>query len=414
MGEIRKILALLFVLLLFCMSIVLVPSSTVKAQTKTLIVPDQYPTIHDAIGNASAGDTVFVKQGNYFEYGLNIDKPLRLVGQDPNNTVLRSYRSSRSFSPMLFITSSNVEISGLSLIDCYVSIECRGNSLYGITVSKSHFLNNSAGVTTTSEAAITVIDCIFEKNQNAILLSGSLNNSVISNNIIISNAYGIDVSGNNTKVINNILIKNSFGLRLQSALNAIIDGNLIQNNVNQLNTTNQNGYGIQFDANTNNTIVCNNVLEGNTVGINLRNYLLVGTTVTNARGTNNLVFANNFLDNIHANVNIEYQYPYAEAYRQLKQEAYPNSIINGTDIVYWDNGTMGNYWSNYSGNGSYVIDGNNLDNYPLTQPVIILTASTEPESISIDAWLQPLIITIILAVVIISIFFYRRHQKSSS
>jgi parallel beta-helix repeat protein len=412
MGRIGKTTVLSLTLLL-CLIFVLVPSSTVKAQTKTLVVPDQYPTINAAVGNASAGDTVFIKKGNYFEYGLNIDKPLRLVGQDSNNTILRGNRGSRSYSPMLFISSSDVEISCLSLVDCYVAIECRGNSLHGITVSNSGFFNNSAGVTTTSKATITVTACSFENNQNAILLSDLSNNSIISKNIVASNDYGIDASGNNTRIINNIITKNSFGIRLASVVNGNIQGNLIQNNVNKLNSTSQYGYGIQFDTSTSNTTVSNNSIEGNTIGINLRNYLLIGTTVTNVKGTNNFVFTNNF-DNIHANVNIEYQYPYAEAYRELKQEI-PNNIINGTDIVYWDNGTVGNYWSNFTGNGSYVIDENNIDNHPLIQPVIIPTVSPAPNFILInDSWFELLVIaSVIVSVVIGCILLFRRHRKTS-
>jgi nitrous oxidase accessory protein NosD len=69
---------------------------------------------------------------------------------------------------------------------------------------------------------------------------------------------------------------------------------------------------------------------------------------------------------------------------------YLNSFINNTKNVedyrpeftdcpinVWDNGTVGNYWDDYNGtdtNGDdigdtpYVIDKNNQDNYPLTEP----------------------------------------------
>ena len=240
----------------------------------------------------------------------------------------------------------------------------------------------------------------------------SSNNSIISNNDIISNDYGIDTSGNNTHIIDNVITNNSFGLRLQNSANTNIQNNLISNNVNRLNTTTQDGYGIQFDANTNSTTIYNNILEGNTVGINLRNYLLVGTTVTNAKGSDNFVFANNFL-NVGTNVNIEYQYPYAEAYSQLKQEVHPNSIINGTDIVSWDNSTVGNFWSDYDGNGSYVIDENNIDHYPLSKPVVIPTASQTPNFLT-ESWFLPLIISMVItAVVTISFLLFRRRRKTT-
>ncbi len=35
-----------------------------KADSKTITVPDDYPTIVDAISKAKEGDTIFVKNGN--------------------------------------------------------------------------------------------------------------------------------------------------------------------------------------------------------------------------------------------------------------------------------------------------------------------------------------------------------------
>jgi hypothetical protein len=71
----------------------------------------------------------------------------------------------------------------------------------------------------------------------------------------------------------------------------------------------------------------------------------------------------------------------------------------GTDVVSWDNGAMGNYWSDYSGvdqnndgigDTPYVIDENNKDSYPLMTaheslpsptptPTIIVTPTPSPE-----------------------------------
>lgn len=61
----NKRLALVIVLF-FAMSVFLLPCSTVKAASAgTLVVPNQYKTIQEAVDNASAGDTVFVKSGVY-------------------------------------------------------------------------------------------------------------------------------------------------------------------------------------------------------------------------------------------------------------------------------------------------------------------------------------------------------------
>jgi len=45
------------------------------------VVPDDYPTISAAVGNATEGDRIFVKNGTYYEQPLLIDKRKKdLVG----------------------------------------------------------------------------------------------------------------------------------------------------------------------------------------------------------------------------------------------------------------------------------------------------------------------------------------------
>lgn len=89
MGGVSKSFALLLVTL-FLISAVCFQSTTVKAQTRTLIVPAEYPTIADALGNATAGDTIFVKDGTYYTYMLSINSPIKFVGQDPKKTIIVS------------------------------------------------------------------------------------------------------------------------------------------------------------------------------------------------------------------------------------------------------------------------------------------------------------------------------------
>ena len=97
-----------------------------------------------------------------------------------------------------------------------------------------------------------------------------------------------------------------------------------------------------------------------------------------SEGSNNFIYQNNFINNTK-NANIDYQYPYPDAYQELKSE-YSNvtANINGTAIVSWDKVNVGNYWSDYSGNGTYLIDQNNVDHHPLTQQVNISSITVTP------------------------------------
>jgi pectin methylesterase-like acyl-CoA thioesterase len=59
---------------------------SVKANPKTIVFPDDYPTIAAAMGNATDGDTIFVKKGLYPEKPLKIDKTLSLLGEGADST----------------------------------------------------------------------------------------------------------------------------------------------------------------------------------------------------------------------------------------------------------------------------------------------------------------------------------------
>jgi hypothetical protein len=78
------VLALLF-LAASCLTLPL----PVNAAPRTIVVPDNYPTISSAISNATNGDTVYVKNGVYSEFSLVIKKSIWLVGEDAKSTVIR-------------------------------------------------------------------------------------------------------------------------------------------------------------------------------------------------------------------------------------------------------------------------------------------------------------------------------------
>ena len=119
MGTTNKVIVLI-IFALFLTSLVIMPPTTVKASPKTITVPDDYPTIESAVGNASAGDTVFVKKGEYnlLAHGLLIDKSLSLIGEDNKETILISHNvfSGNNINRgTIDIEASNVVISGFTI-----------------------------------------------------------------------------------------------------------------------------------------------------------------------------------------------------------------------------------------------------------------------------------------------------------
>lgn len=88
MPIVRERGAVIILLLVLSLILVSIPElEIVEAESRTLVVPDNYSTIQEAIGGASEGDTIFVKRGTYHEH-LQIDKSLSLVGEDRETTII--------------------------------------------------------------------------------------------------------------------------------------------------------------------------------------------------------------------------------------------------------------------------------------------------------------------------------------
>src|SRR4030042_748243 len=72
-----------------------------KVSAGTITVPDDYPTIQEAINNANEGDTIFVRNGTYSN-DIAVSKPVSLVGEAPDSTIINGTVS---------FESNNVEIA---------------------------------------------------------------------------------------------------------------------------------------------------------------------------------------------------------------------------------------------------------------------------------------------------------------
>jgi|SRR5665647_421528 len=102
-------------------------------------------------------------------------------------------------------------------------------------------------------------------------------------------------------------------------------------------------------------------------------------------------------------------------------------IIGEGSVNSWDNGSIGNYWSDYNGSGVYIIDESNVDHHPLTNPIDINAQSPTPIPTATPylppsdrnaPHLEPIYylipVSVVLAIIIAtSIFYYRRYRKKT-
>ena len=236
--------------------------------------------------------------------------------------------------------------------------------------------------------------------ENGIDVFNSTNN-IISNNNIVSYANldgcqnnGVDLSNsfNNTVSKNNV-VGSWVGISLGDTNSSVVSGNSVT----------QSCTGIGLFVSDANQVVGNNVF-GTIEAISHGDYPDSGTGITlYDKADYNQVYGNNLLNNGYG-VNVWF----GSANNTIYYNNFENNSLSQVNLLlesgvsnFWDNGTIGNYWSDYHGQGTYVIDQNNVDYHPLTHPTLLSTILP----IAIIA-----AVAVILAVVI-SLLLYRRHRK---
>lgn len=335
---------------------------------RTIIVPDDYPRIDWAIGNATEGDIIFVKKGIYLDQSFYIDKPLSLLGEDRENTILRGYFPSflgppGAFPPnatIIHLNADNVTISGFTFENAISGIGGSGN---GVKITDNIFkrmggwaisLEGSNNVISRNRFEIvfsgvncggnhnTISDNIFNKPFSSGGLSIGVHgtNNTIARNNLIDVAYGISVSGDFNMIAGNNITRGLLGIKIDTGSHNIIRGNIVTGTFHG---------GIVIISGFNNTIYENHVAY-NRYGITMGGF--------EQHAENNTVYRNNFINND----------------RQVRTDW----IVYG--VNYWDNGSEGNYWSDYGGTDTdgngigdtpYIINENNRDRYPRMNPIAI-------------------------------------------
>jgi parallel beta-helix repeat protein len=410
MGTASKSFALVLIML-FLTSLVVLPPNSVNAQSKTITVPDDYTDIQAAIDHANAGDTVFVKEGTY-NGSLNIDKPLFLIGENSQTTVITSSEYSSMYHRYIINIGSGVTISGFTIVPRYDLSGIFASGGLNHDLSDCKIIGNNlinAGIEIWDDVYVLARIIPFNKPLN-----------IISENNITGDWNGISVEASNTEVSNNKLSNNPrVGIVTNYASNVTIKDNSISNNsmgiglgswgtyyVYDNNITDSASFGIQFQH-CNKAIVYNNSITHSNIGVSLQNYALYNysNNYSGIIGSENKFYGNKLIDNIK-NVVVEH--------------AISNDTINGdpignaTDIVSWDNGVVGNYWSDYRGHGFYVIDQNNIDHYPLAKQVDVSAIVPTPAPTQQNLVLILPIAFIVVLAVIVSLLLLIRHRKTAN
>ena len=140
-----QVLLLTLILSLMVGSLSAVWVEPAKAETaKTITVPQDYPSINAAVGNASQGDTIIVKSGVYHEKVV-IDKQLSLEGENRASTVIDGDEA----GTVVWVNTDNVAISGFTVRNSGDNFTDSGiylNNSKNVTLLGNTFTGNNIGV----------------------------------------------------------------------------------------------------------------------------------------------------------------------------------------------------------------------------------------------------------------------------
>ncbi len=239
----RFALCLLLVLLLNV-------SATVDANT-IIVMPGE--SIQRAIDSASDGDVIAIQAGTYIER-IVVDKSLIITG---NKTAGYPVVNAAGSGTPVTLRGRNIAISGImvtgsgmsptdagmlvtgsnnSVKDCYTTGNRYGILLYfaegciieGITAEA----NSAAGILLDNSSVNTIRNCKLVNNIRGIQLMSSESN-IISGNIISDSAFealSLERSSNKNQIANNILKFNQAGIALETSRGNNITGNIAMNN----------------------------------------------------------------------------------------------------------------------------------------------------------------------------------------
>jgi nitrous oxidase accessory protein len=288
---------------------------------------DNGSSLQTLIDSASSGAVLAVPAGNYTG-SVVINKPLSLIGRSRENTIIQI----TSGSVALFVNCSGVQVENLTIqADSVGSV-----GSVGVSVAHLHITPDQFGAWDIRD--VYVSDMIIQDCAYPVSIEQSVGNVTVKNCIISGAGHAV-------------IMHNCIGVNVENCTISASSGGIYLNQFNSANTITGNNisqcmWGIIMQDSWSNTVTLN-TLSFNQIGTsdmyNTASNPLPSTS-------SNLFYLNNFVNNT-----IQAQLDF--------------SVLDR-----WDNGTYGNYWSDYIGNDSnhdgigdtpYLIGGFNVDQYPL-------------------------------------------------
>ena len=202
------------------------------AFAKTLVVPQNYPTISKALKSSEPGDSIFVKSGVYKENIQLVDDVI-LQGEDKFKTIIKGQRKGYTVRG-----ADNAVIKGFTIT------------------------NGFGGGILCDNASPIIVDNVIKENRGSGIMAVMVLPQ-IANNIIYGNEWtGIYLEASkslDTKIDHNVIVENGYaGISSNDGSSVVITNNIIYKNKE---------YGVHFDKESMQSRFENNNLYDNVLEV---------------------------------------------------------------------------------------------------------------------------------------------------
>jgi parallel beta-helix repeat protein len=342
------------------------------AKAKTIVVPDDYGTVQQAIDFASPGDTVFVRKGTYRE-NLFIGKALTLMGENAEQTVI----DGGGVGHVIYVKADFVRVSGFTLKNSSSEYPYSGLYLdesHNCQIYSNRIIAEYYGIRIYNSSDNHVYQN-YISYETGVELAWSHNNT-ISNNYIFDSNNGIKLAESGNNIIKENTFNSTYGTFVDVTYNS--DYNTFQNN-KIIEPSSYHDYKAYVGFYIQQSI--GNILIGNM--IHARQYCIY------LYGANNTFMIENDLDGYRYSLYLVWDTTYYITFFHNNILYYGSVTINYDCKGVWDDGypSGGNYWveqwskadyyrgPNQDEPGSdgivdkpYQIDTYNIDRYPFMNP----------------------------------------------
>jgi len=311
-----------------------------------------------------------------------------------NNVTIRNVTLPNDQPTILVSYTDNSRIMDNNLLDT------RGAHCIRLLNSSHNIVSNNQIISSFS---------LYSAYNHGIGISDGFNNTVFQNLVVGTDSAICLLNSDDNIIQNNSVTNTTTGIEIAGSSGNIVTGNTIFHTIKEYLRYSEPGTRISIDTDALNNQFYENNITRNKVGISLSsspNTFARNTVADNALGlsieaSNNKLYNNNFLNN-------------------TKQ-----AELASSSVTLWDNRTAGNYWSDYltrypnaseindSGIGDtpYVIDANNIDNYPLMTPYGTSPTESKPETEPFTTVLVVAVTVAVVAVIAVGILVYFKKRN---